>query len=176
MMQDELLKMIRQKDENAFGLMYDMYARSLFAIIFNLVRERSEAEEVLQETFVKIWKNAGKYKESKGRLYTWMVKTARSLALERVKAKGNSDIQKNFSAENFIHLHDNNVAMTDRVDAIGTREFVKKLKPKSVQMIELLFFRGCSTHDAAAALEIDAEAVKNQNRNCISELRNYLQV
>ena len=67
MTQEELLPLIRTKDQRAFTHVYDMYSRSLFAVINNLVRDREEAEDVLQEVFVKIWKNIDSYNESKGR-------------------------------------------------------------------------------------------------------------
>ena len=59
MTQEELLEQIYKKDDKAFTLLYDMYAKSLFGVIFNLIKDKEEAEDVLQETFVKIWKGIG---------------------------------------------------------------------------------------------------------------------
>ena len=57
MTQEQLLVLIYKKDEKAFTHLYDMYAKSLFAVINVLVKNREEAEDVLQDVFVKIWKN-----------------------------------------------------------------------------------------------------------------------
>ena len=57
MTQEELLPLIYKKDDRAFTLLYDMYSKSLFGVISNLIKEREDAEDVLQDVFVKIWKN-----------------------------------------------------------------------------------------------------------------------
>ena len=59
MTQEEILSLLYKKDEKAYTILYDMYSKSLFAIIFNLVKEREEAEDILQEVFVKIWNGPG---------------------------------------------------------------------------------------------------------------------
>jgi len=176
MTQDDLLAMINNKDEKAFSHMYNMYSRSLFAVIANLIREHEEAEDVLQETFVKIWKNIDSYSEAKGRLYTWMLNIARNAAIDKLRSKGFNNSRKNLSSDNFVHLLDDSNRATNIIDVIGIRDFVKKLKPKCIQIIELLFFKGYTQQEAADELEIPLGTVKTQNRNCINDLRNFLQI
>ena len=62
------------------------------------------------------------------------------------------------------------------IDSIGIQEFLKKLKPKCIQIINLLFFKGYTQQEASDELEIPLGTVKTQNRNCINDLRNFLQV
>ncbi|CAM3436413.1 RNA polymerase sigma factor [Flavobacterium longum] len=176
MTQDDLLVLIRNQDEKAITHLYNMYSKSLFAVISNFIREHEEAEDVLQETFVKIWKNIDSYNESKGRFYTWILNIARNAAIDKLRSKGFNNTKKNLSADNFVHLLDDNSRTTNMIDVIGIREFVKKLKPKCIQLIELLFFRGYTQQEASDELEIPLGTVKTQNRNCINDLRNYLQV
>ena len=66
--------------------------------------------------------------------------------------------------------------MTNRIDTIGIFEFVKKLKPKCIEIIELLFFQGYTQQEASDELAIPLGTVKTQNRNCINDLRTYLKV
>jgi RNA polymerase sigma-70 factor (ECF subfamily) len=153
-----------------------MYSRSLFAVISNLIRENEEAEDVLQETFVKIWKNIDSYNESKGRFYTWILNIARNAAIDKLRSKGFNNSKKNLSSDNFVHLLDDSNRSTNIIDTIGIRDFVKKLKPKCIQIIELLFFKGYTQQEASDELEIPLGTVKTQNRNCINDLRNYLQI
>jgi len=80
MSQEELIPLILKKDERAFTIMYDMYSKSLFSVISNFFKETEDAEDVLQEVFVKIWKSIESYNESKGRFYTWIVNIARNTA------------------------------------------------------------------------------------------------
>lgn len=171
MNQDELLVLIYKKDEKAFTLLYDMYSKSLFSVINVLVKNREEAEDVLQEVFVKIWKNIDTYNTSKGRLYTWMLNIARNTSIDKLRSKNFNNNQKNLSTDNFVHILDDNSKTINKIDAIGIKEFIKKLKPKCIQLIDLLFFKGYTQQEASDELEIPLGTVKTQNRNCMNELR-----
>ncbi|MGC4039228.1 MAG: sigma-70 family RNA polymerase sigma factor [Flavobacterium sp.] len=176
MTQEELLPLLLRKEERAFTQLYDMYSKSLFAVITNLISDREEAEDVLQEVFVKIWKNIETYNQSKGRLYTWMLNIARNTAIDKLRSKGFNNSQKNLSSDNFVHLLDDSNKLTSMIDSIGLREFVKKLKPKCIQLIDLLFFKGFTQQEASEELEIPLGTVKTQNRMCMNDLRNFLKL
>jgi RNA polymerase sigma-70 factor (ECF subfamily) len=176
MTQEEILPLVLKKDERSFTTLYDMYSKSLFSVITNLIKDREEAEDVLQEVFVKIWKNIETYNESKGRLYTWMLNIARNTSIDKLRSKGFNNSQKNLSADNFVHLLDDSNKLNNRIDSIGIKDFVKKLKPKCIQLIDLLFFKGYTQQEASDELEIPLGTVKTQNRNCMNDLRNFLQV
>ena len=176
MTQDDLLVLISNKDEKAFTHIYDMYSKSLFSVINNLIRDREEAEDVLQDVFVKIWKNIETYNESKGRFYTWILNIARNTSIDKLRSKGFNNSRKNLSSDNFVHLLDDSNKLTNRIDTIGIQDFVKRLKPKCIQIIDLLFFKGYTQQEASDELEIPLGTVKTQNRNCIKDLRNYLQL
>jgi RNA polymerase sigma-70 factor (ECF subfamily) len=143
----------------------------LYGIIFNLIKDKEEAEDVLQEVFVKIWKNIDTYNTSKGRLYTWMLNIARNTSIDKLRSKNFNNNQKNLSTDNFVHILDDNSKTINKIDAIGIKEFIKKLKPKCIQLIDLLFFKGYTQQEASDELEIPLGTVKTQNRNCMNELR-----
>ena len=176
MTQEELLEQIYKKDDKAFTLLYDMYSKSLYGIIFNLLKDKEESEDVLQEVFVKIWKNIDSYNTSKGRFFTWILNIARNSSIDRLRSKGHNNSKKNLSSDNFVHILDYNTSTTNKIDAIGIKEFIKKLKPKCIRIIDLLFFKGYTQQEASEELEIPLGTVKTQNRNCINELRTILQV
>jgi len=176
MTQEELLPLVLKKDDKAFTILYDMYSKNLYGVIYNLIKDKEEAEDTLQEVFVKIWKNIDSYNESKGRFFTWILNIARNTAIDKLRSKGFNNSQKNLSSDNFVHLLDDSNKLTNLIDTIGIREFVKKLKPKCIQIINLLFFQGYTQQEASDELEIPLGTVKTQNRNCINDLRNFLQV
>ena len=171
MTQEELLPLLLKKDDRSFTLLYDNYSKSLYGIIFNLIKDKEEAEDVLQEVFVKIWKNIDTYNTSKGRLYTWMLNIARNTSIDKLRSKNFNNNQKNLSTDNFVHILDDNSKTINKIDAIGIKEFIKKLKPKCIQLIDLLFFKGYTQQEASDELEIHLGTVKTQNRNCMNELR-----
>jgi RNA polymerase sigma-70 factor (ECF subfamily) len=176
MTQEELLPLLLRKEERAFTQLYDMYSKSLFSIITNLIKDREEAEDVLQEVFVKIWKNIDTYNQSKGRLYTWMLNITRNTAIDKLRSKGYNNSQKNLSSDNFVHLLDDSNKLTNKIDSIGLRDFVNKLKPKCIQLIDLLFFKGFTQQEASDELAIPLGTVKTQNRMCMNDLRNFLKI
>ncbi|MFD2892678.1 RNA polymerase sigma factor [Flavobacterium chuncheonense] len=171
MEQELLVKELLLKNNNSFTLLYDNYSKNLYGVIYNLIRNREEAEDVLQEVFVKIWNNIDSYNESKGRLYTWMLNIARNTTIDRLRSKGFNNSQKNLSSDNFVYMLEDNSKTMNRIDAIGIKRFIKKLKPKCIQIIELLFFQGYTQQEASDELEIPLGTVKTQNRNCMNELR-----
>lgn len=176
MTQEELLPLIYQKDDKAFTLLYDMYSKSLFGVISNLIKDREEAEDILQEVFVKIWKNIDSYNESKGRFYTWMLNIARNASIDKLRSKTHNNNQKNLSSDNFVHLLDDQSKVINKIDSIGIKEFIKKLKPRCIEIIDLLFFKGYTQKEVSETLEIPLGTVKSQNRSCINELRNILEI
>lgn len=176
MLQEDVLLLIQKKDDRAYNVLYDMYAKSLFAIISNIIKDREEAEDILQEVFIKIWKNIDSYNESKGRFYTWMLNIARNSSIDKMRSKNFNNSKKNLSTENFVHLFEDNNKFINKIDAIGIQEFIKKLKPKCIALIDLLFFKGYTQQEASEELEIPLGTVKTNNRNCINDLRNFLHV
>lgn len=171
MEQELLVKELLKKDNNSFTLLYDNYSKSLYGVIYNLIKNREEAEDVLQEVFVKIWNNIDSYNESKGRLYTWMLNIARNTSIDKLRSKGFNNSQKNLSVDNFVYMLEDNSKITNRIDAIGIKRFINKLKPKCIQIIELLFFQGYTQQEASEELEMPLGTVKTNNRNCMNELR-----
>ena len=171
MTQEELIPLLLKKDDRSFTLLYDNYSKSLYGVIFTLIKDREEAEDVLQEVFIKIWKNIDSYSESKGRLYTWMLNIARNTSIDKLRSKGFNNNQQNLSSDNFVHILDDNSKTINQIDAIGIKEFIKKLKPKCIQIIDLLFFKGYTQQETSDELEIPLGTVKTQNRNCMNELR-----
>ncbi len=176
MTQEELLEQIYKKDGRAFTLLYDMYSKSLYGIIFNILKDREESEDVLQEVFVKIWKNIDSYNTTKGRFFTWILNIARNSSIDKLRSKGHNNSLKNLSVDNFVHILDHNTTAASNIDAIGIRDFIKKLKPKCIRLIDLLFFKGYTQQEASEELELPLGTVKTQNRSCIKDLRTILQV
>lgn len=176
MSQEEVLSLIEKKDGKAYTHLYNMYSKSLFAVISNLIKNREEAEDVLQDVFVKIWKNIDTYNSDKGRLYTWMLNITRNTTIDKMRSKGYNKSLKNQEIDNFVGIIDNESKFINKIDIIGVSEFIKKLKPKCIQIIDLLFFKGYTQAETSEELEMPLGTVKTLNRTCINDLRTYLQV
>ncbi len=82
----ELLHAIARGDESALASLYDRYNSILFGLLLRILHSRAEAEDVLQQVFVQVWRRADSYDESRGRGFTWLVTLARSRAIDRLRA------------------------------------------------------------------------------------------
>lgn len=82
-----LLEATSRGDRDAFRSLYDAAAPKLFGIVLRITRNRSIAEEVLQETFVRVWQNAELYSPAAGQPLSWLVAIARNKAIDRIRAE-----------------------------------------------------------------------------------------
>lgn len=176
MAKEEIIELIKKKDNKSYTTLYNMYSKSLFAVIYNLIKDQEESEDILQEVFIKIWNHIDSYSESKGRFYTWALNITRNTCIDKMRSKNFNNQQKNLSSDNFVHVLDDNSKMINKIDTIGIKEFVQKLKPKCIALIDLLFFKGYTQQEASEELGLPIGTIKTNNRNCINDLRNFLQV
>lgn len=179
--EDELIALLKNKEEKAFNYLYDNYSGALYGLILKVVVASEYAEEVIQDVFLKIWKNIDQYDASKGRLYTWMINIARNTALDFLKSKGYQNEQKNQSIDNFVHKDDppllaGQVDETGikRSDQIGMKNIIYSMKKEWQELIELAYFQGYSQTEIAAKLNIPIGTVKTRTRNALIELRKLL--
>ena len=166
-----LVNECRQGSRKAQFEIYKLYATAMYNVALRIVNDDAEAEDVLQDVFVKIWKNIDMYSESKGRFYTWMLNIARNTSIDKLRSKNFNNTQKNLSSDNFVNLLDESNKLINWIDTIGIQEFVKKLKPKCIEIFKV------HTHEEASEeLAMPLGTIKTQNRNCINDLRNYLKI
>lgn len=168
---DLLIKAMQAGDESAFTKLYGMYSESLFGVISVILHDKELAEEALQDTFIKVWKNAASYNRSKGRFFTWLMNIARNTAIDKTRTKAHKNRKKNLSSENFVDILMSGDNLNTKTDSIGIMKFVDALKPVCIRILDLLFFKGYTHSDAAKELEIPLGTLKTRNRNCIKELR-----
>jgi len=82
------LEAIRRGDSSALEELYRLHAPRIYALLLRMLREAADAEEVLQETFVDVWRRAGEYSPSRGSIEAWLITIARSRAIDRIRARG----------------------------------------------------------------------------------------
>ena len=76
--EEELVVLLQSGSETAFNILYDRYSPALYGIVVKIVKEEEVAQDVLQDGFVKIWKNFSNYDKSKGTLFTWLLNIVRN--------------------------------------------------------------------------------------------------
>ncbi|UJH91994.1 sigma-70 family RNA polymerase sigma factor [Antarcticibacterium sp. 1MA-6-2] len=174
MQEDQLIYQLQAGDEKAFEKVYQMYSRSLYGIIFNITRDETVSEEILQDVFMKIWDNASSYDFNKGRFFTWILNIARNASIDRLRSKDFKNKRSNIKTENFTDILESKSNTAGKLDAIGLQKYVDILEPVCKKLIDLLFFKGFTQKESAEELQIPLGTVKTRNRICIDKLRAYI--
>ena len=169
--EDELVMALRNKEKAGAEALYDMYSSSLYGIIFRIVQHEEIAEDLLQDTFVRIWNSFASYDESKGRLFTWMVNIARNISIDKTRSKDFRNSSKTEDIENNVLSLEMQSGNTLNPETMGLKELVAKLKPEQKIILDMVYFRGFTHAEVSEELEIPLGTVKTRLRNGIISLR-----
>lgn len=167
----ELVQAILKKDKNGAEALYDMYSSSLYGVIFRIVQHQEIAEDLLQDTFIRIWNSFSSYDAAKGRLFTWMVNVARNIAIDKTRSKEFRNSAKTEDIENNVLIIDKQVNTVINPETIGLKDLIGKLKPEHKIILDLVYFEGLTHVEVAKKLEIPLGTVKTRLRNAIITLR-----
>ena len=138
----ELVQAILEKDKNGAEALYDMYSSSLYGVIFRIVQHQEIAEDLLQDTFIRIWNSFSSYDAAKGRLFTWMVNVARNIAIDKTRSKEFRNSAKTEDIENNVLIIDKQVNTIINPETIGLKDLIGKLKPEHKIILDLVYFEG----------------------------------
>ena len=171
--EDELVLSLRNREKIAVEALYDMYSSSLFGVISRIITDTATAEDVLQETFVKIWHSFSGYSSEKGRLFTWMVNIARNLAIDKVRSKDFKNQNKNQELENNVTFIDEQRSSVYKPELLGIKDLVGTLKPEQKSILDLVYFKGYTHVEAAEELGVPLGTIKTRLRMAIQQLRKH---
>ncbi|PWK19422.1 RNA polymerase sigma-70 factor (ECF subfamily) [Arcicella aurantiaca] len=171
--EDALVVLLQSKDQRGFSILYDNYSSALYGVILKIVRSEEIAADVMQDSFVKIWKNIDGYNRSKGTLFTWILNVARNTAIDRIRSQEFQNSQRNQDIDSNINVIDNQENSQFDVDAIGLKKVVENLRPEHQQMIELLYFKGYTQAEVADEFGIPLGTVKTRVKAAIVQLRQF---
>lgn len=166
----QLISQLKEGNDLAFEVLYDKYASLLLGFIFRIVQNRKDAENLLQDCFVKIWHNIQHYDGSKGRFTTWLLYIARNLAIDYTRSKYFSQKQKNQNLEKAV-LVGEAFSREFSIDTMGLKEHIQQLAPVYREIIEYLYFEGYTQQEVADTFQIPLGTVKTRTRFALKELR-----
>ncbi|BFG70802.1 sigma-70 family RNA polymerase sigma factor [Sediminibacterium sp. KACHI17] len=152
--------------------MYDNYSGALLSIICNIVKDEELANDVLQEVFVKIWRQIESYDSSKGRLFTWMLNIARNASIDTVRSKSYQNNLQNRELSEDVYVSAGTAQL--QVDQIGLRKVVHQLKEEHRVLIDLSYFQGFTQDEISKMLDIPLGTVKTRLRTALTQLRGII--
>jgi RNA polymerase sigma-70 factor (ECF subfamily) len=180
-----LLQRIIARDERAVAELYDRHSRLVFSVIWRILHSQADAEDVLQETFVRVWTRAETYDVSLGSPTTWLTRIARNRAVDRVRARRvRADIDGQAPETNTPgEIQAAVAAVSDRPDvrtedaavAAALRGAVARLPEAQRVLIEAAYFEGYTHQELAAKLGVPLGTVKTRIRAGLLALRTHME-
>jgi RNA polymerase sigma factor (sigma-70 family) len=172
--EDVLIEKLKKRDQQAFQWLYDQYAPALYGVVKTIVRDEEQAKDLLQDIFVKIWKNLDSYDPAKGRLFTWLLNVSRNTAIDALRARKTSPTDAIRADEEPVYLIDrqHNTSQPNP-EHIGLKDVVEQLRPERKVLIDLVYFAGYTHEEAAETLGLPLGTVKTRVRSALQELKKF---
>ncbi|HKI85342.1 MAG TPA: sigma-70 family RNA polymerase sigma factor [Thermoanaerobaculia bacterium] len=172
-----LLRLVVESEDDALGELYDRYSGMLRALARRILGDGGEAEDVLQEGFLQIWRQAPRYDPSRSSVSTWMSLIVRSRAIDRLRTRRvvertAQSAQQEESVRHTSPRGERNVLDQERAGRL--REELGKLPAEQRQVLELAFYGGQTQSEIAAQTGIPLGTVKTRTLLAMKKLRKAL--
>jgi RNA polymerase sigma-70 factor (ECF subfamily) len=181
----DLLQRIAARDEAALASLYDRHSRLAYSVILRILRSTADAEDVLQETFVRVWSRAETYDVRLGSPAAWLIRIARNRAVDRLRARR---VRSDISVEPGLRPDGGNATLPEpetretperllqeTTTARVVRAAMAALPATQRQLIEAAFFEGYSHGELAARFGVPLGTVKTRIRTGLAALRGRLE-
>jgi RNA polymerase sigma-70 factor (ECF subfamily) len=173
-----LVHQLLQRDVDAFEQLYDRHSRIVYALVLRIVQQASTAEEVVQDVFLQLWRNASRYDTRRGPFVPWLMAIARNRALDHLRLKSERQRRREDQTEELPRVMDFpqfEKALDEKRRAERVRAVMDSLNPQQKKAIELAYFEGLSHTEIAEALKEPLGTVKSWIRNGLLRLKEGLQ-
>lgn len=169
----QLLTRISAGDETALAAFYDRFGRLVFSVTYQVLQSQTLAEEVTQDTFLKIWNRAHQWDASRGKVTTWLLTIARYTAIDRLRAEQRRDGRGQVDLDEVVNTLGEHSPIDDPswADERLMREILGELPSDQRQVLELAYFRDMSHSEMAEALNIPLGTIKGRVRAGLMKLR-----
>ncbi|HJX94639.1 MAG TPA: sigma-70 family RNA polymerase sigma factor [Candidatus Acidoferrum sp.] len=173
-----LLPRLLQKDVSAFEQLYDRHSRLVYGLVLRILQQASISEEVVQDVFLQLWRNADQYDASRGPFVPWLCTMARNRALDRLRLKSERQRRREDQPDELpsaVIAPEYEKVLDEKRRVERVRALMASLSPQQKKAIELAYFEGLSHSEIAAALEEPLGTVKSWIRNGLLRLKEGLQ-
>jgi RNA polymerase sigma-70 factor (ECF subfamily) len=171
-----ILAHVAERDVEALGELYRVCAPRLFGVALRIARKRESAEDVLQDSFIKIWRFAHCYDPDRSSAMTWMATIVRNQALDHLRRLPPTDeLPEDLEADSELENAGPDAALQRATDVAYLAASLQQLKPMQRQAIALAYFRGQSHSEIADTLAVPVGTVKSWIRRALSFLKAQLE-
>ncbi len=172
-----LARRLRARDPNVMGELYDRYGRLVYSLIFRVVRNSAAAEDLVQETFLRIWNRAQSFDQERGVLGPWILTVARNRAIDYLRSTdgrisaGAIDLDQLEHPSRFRDFEDSALSL-DRARRL--KNAFDKLTPNQKVVIEMAYYEGLSQTEMAERMQQPLGTVKTWVRTALKTMRDQL--
>ena len=173
----ELVRRLKNREPQAMAELYDRYGRLTYALIFRIVRNGAVAEDLVQETFLRVWNRVHAFDQERGSFGPWILAVARNRAIDYLRSADGRVMQSPFELEKMEEPalftdFERDIMNIDRTRML--REAFQKLTPNQRIVIELAYYEGLSQTEMADRMKQPLGTVKTWVRSALKTLREQL--
>jgi RNA polymerase sigma-70 factor (ECF subfamily) len=173
----ELVRRLKARDPHVMGSIYDRYGRLVYSLIIRVVRNQGVAEDLVQETFLRVWNRAPSFDQERGSFGPWILTVARNRAIDYLRSvdgritAGSLELDRLESPRLFTDFEDHALSL-DRARRL--KDAFTKLAPNQRLVLELAYYEGLSQTEMAAKMKQPLGTVKTWVRSALKILRDEL--
>lgn len=170
----ELARSLARGDEAALRLLYERHGGVVLALATRMLGSREEAEEVLHDTFYRLWRNAARFDPERAAMRTYLYAMARNLCLTRLRARRSRPVQADLDEHDFAYQ----VALStdpDPVPALLAGRALAALEDDERRLVEEAFFGGWSHTELAERHGLPLGTVKSRIKRALAKMRDALE-
>lgn len=177
---EQLMTQVVAGDSAALEMLYDRYAAMLLGVVLRIVRNRAVAEEIVQETFWRVWDRAGSFDAAQGKFSTWMFSIGRRLAIDSTRRQKVRPEAVGSEAEEERMLREpDEVSVAEtavlHIEQERVRLALAVLSPEQYEVIELAYFKGLTRQEIAEAIDKPLGTIHTRARLGLQKLRAALE-
>ena len=170
---EDLISLVQSGDPDAFAALYDRHSRAAFSLAHRMMGERQAAEDLAQESFIKVWRGAASYRAERGSVRTWILSVVHNRGIDQLRSQSSrsrtrerveAEAPQSQPSEAFSEAWKN--AQREQV-----REALETLPEEQLKILELAYFSGYTHLEIARLLKIPLGTVKGRMRLGIKKLR-----
>jgi len=170
-----LVAAVAQGDRTAFEQLYDATRAKLYGVVLRILRRRELADEVIQETYLKIWGSAASFDPERASAVTWMVTIARNRAIDLVRRRSEASLEEEPEAMEVADDIPNPLAARElSEDLKRLMTCIGALDEDRRQMVLLAYYNGLSRDQLAVKFDKPVNTIKTWLRRSLIEIRNCL--
>jgi RNA polymerase sigma-70 factor (ECF subfamily) len=173
-----LVNRLLHKDVAAFEQLYNRHSRIVYSLVLRILQQAGTAEEVVQDVFLQLWRNAARYDAARGPFVPWLLTLARNRALDHLRLKSERQRRKEDQTEELPPVTvapEYEKQLDEKRRAERVRALLGVLSPQQRRAIELAYFQGLSHTEIAETLKEPLGTVKSWIRNGLLRLKEGLQ-